>query len=1400
MSAVSGWILGRVERGWRVGLRVVAVGSLLGLGWVGGVPAKAASTGTASLFMPQATGAESQDGDYVSSSVASTGCTGPCSVTPLDTIYRYYIEVPSGLTRLRIQIFDADFGAGGTGEATAQRDRTRNAAFNSSVKYTLINPAGTTVATQTCAHTTTAFCVDNAWSSILDTTTTPIANGHWELDVDQSTAVDTTADSDINAFGIQADDGSQTDATELPVYYQAQNQIGQNPPTTGSGTKTYQFYPYITSGCTFEENDFDYDLDNGNANQAVGTIDFTSRLGSFTKNIANTGLSENDVWNTNNVTGYTSDTDSVDYGIWSMKATIGNYTNDAGINGNYANIYLATNGTATPPANNSPTPNTYRVYVPTDAGGAPVKPYMEQEVRYVFLGGAGGPNPPVVGTATTFQVTVQVVNPTAHAITFSGTDLVTVNVPGGGAVYGGSAGVTQGTITAQPATGGTGNITWNPATVAAGTTALLNYLVKVTPTTTGQRITVVGTVASGNGTRGTWVDETGNTAQLRATLTFGPLCELAATQGVLSAAEVADLRAVAADHGGVLVSWQTASEMASAGFDLYRREEATGTWHKVNRSLVGAVAGAPQGGNYRVLDESAPPSGVVHYLVVETEINGGQRHYPFAVAIEPPGTAPASLAASDPSTSTSDRQARRDPAWAGRLAAAATEAGAAALPAQATTQAALAPATGAAATAASPIRLKISVTQNGLYRIAPAMLAPLYGSAGLPANLGSKQGKYTLTNQGQPVAWTQDTDGSVLFYGQAIQSIYTVNNVYWLVRGNGATMGSVTTAAPIGTGSSTESFSNTVSTRVASFAATAVPADPESDYWYWDDLIAGDPVDGSKSYTVAAPNVNAGGGQQLTVHLAGATASPQEVAVSLNGVALGTTSWSGTTAQTATFAASGLNANGSNTVTLSAQLGQGASSSIVYLQSFDVAYERAFAATGDMLAFNGSGNSLVTVGGFSGPAIHLLDLTNPAQPAVVSGAKVTATQSGAQLTLVPSSATTPYLAVGPTGVMVPASVQAGVSTGLAEQSGGADYLILTTTDLAQGAAALAALRAQQGLRTAIVNVGAVMDEFNAGLYNPHAIQSFLAYVRARWNPVPRYVVFAGDGSFDYRNFLNLGGELVPPLMVETDEGLFASDNHMVDVDGDGIPDFAVGRLPVLSNSELQAYVSKLAAFEAAPSGSWIDQALMLADSPGPDDGVTNYVADSTAIAGGLPAGYAPQQIAVTPDTVAGARSALFSGLASGAGLVNYFGHAGLDRLSPLGLLTSADAVTLTNGPRVPMMAALTCNVNRFDVPGYSPLGALLANQPGGGVVGIWSSSGVSLHPQGVELSRLFYLQLAQPASLRLGDVMRQALIQYANEPGLLDTVNLYTLLGDPAIGVKSLVPPAGTSTSSNHRE
>jgi hypothetical protein len=1508
-----------------------------------GSPAFAASTGAASPYTPQGSGTPAASGDYLTTN----------NPAGLNTFYRYFVEVPSGLSRLRVQIWDADIGAGTSTEAAAGRDRDRGGGvFTTTARYTLIDPAGKARPTLfALGNTTTPANSDNAWLSLFDGTgagtgnfvadnflanvytnsdgnslwgsnwteagddnvattgkilvnskqlriggaagtpsiyrqvnltaagtnplalttanfsfnwgmtgaptgtvivevsanggttyttldtltnasavgarsynittsiavntrvrfrnstglTTanaffffdsiqiadaggPLTAGHWELRVDESSTI--TAGDDINAFGVQADDGDATSAgTEIPIYIDSQNEFGVNAPASGQATRGYMAYPYITSGCTALENDFDYD---SNQTDDVGSIVFTSRTGLSTQTISNNSLSTNDAWKQNTITAWTTDAQATDYGIWKMVLTINSYNDPnttPNINGNYTTFYVGNSSLAAPPPTVNPVTNAFRVYLPADGAvtNAPAKPYVEQFVRYRH-----GGNPPTVGQTQLDTVTVQVTNPTAKAITFSATNLVTANVPGSGVVYAGNPQKTQGTVVSAPAIGGTGNITWNPGTVAAGAAVLLSYDINVTPTSAGQRLPAVGTVASGNGTKATWVDETGNTTQARATYTFGPLCELAINQGMLTEAVISSIRGIPAD-GGMAIEWRTASEAGTIGFDLYRRAanaanaaaNAAGTrWVKVNRDLLFGLLTAPQGGTYRFVDAGASPREEQIYVLVEIEVSGRRRnHGPFTVRADWTRTA----AGSDAYTRTA--HPTRPALQAARP-----------VPAGPTAKTLLGgvPGPGPLGTVDA---LHVAVRESGLYYLAASDLATRFGMQ-LPAfEKLVANGQLALSRGTLPVSWYPDVAGShfngIYFYGEAVDSLYTRDNVYRLERG---TRGQIMTTAPASAalGSGPTAFTSTLHAEQDLLPATSLALDPATDYWFWDGVLSGDPTYGSRSFPLDAPGVVTGGGTaSLTVHLQGASASgvtgEHHPTVSLNGTFLGEARFQGISAYDATFAVDpALLSPSGNQVQVTGVLDAGVPYSLFFIDSFDLAYPRGLRAAGGALAFTGAAGP-VAVSGFGDPAVRLLDVTTPARPRWLSGAAVSADpQGGWDLSFQAGAA--PYLAAATAGLKTPAAITPFRTPRLRSTANHADLVVLAGYGLHAAAQRLADYRSGQGIESMVVDFDEVTDEFAFGLPDPHAIPAFLAYARSHWRRAPRYLVLAGAGTVDYRDLLGYGGNLLPPLFVANEGGLFPSDATLADLSGnDSLPELAVGRIPAHSAAELDTYVDKVIAYENGADGAWTGSAIALADEP---DRGADFGAGSDRVATFL-TGYNVDRIYLGTTALEDARSRLLHDLQAGASLVDYMGHGGLDRLASGGLLSSSDVATLGNGPRVPVLTAMTCAINRFAVPGVSSLGELLIDQAGGGAAAVWAPSGLSVHSEAQLLAERFYRHLGDTDGARLGDLILRALQDFQSLGGSKSMIQIYNLLGDPALRVRRPTPgPGGPGSTS----
>jgi len=1328
------------------------------------LPLRAASTGTTALHTPQGSAAGTANGDYISDAGG------------LNTFYRYFIEVPPGLTTLTVEVFDPEIGRGGNNEDTAGRDRDRDDGYDSQVDYTLIRPDGTTAATlNNCDNNT---CNDNVWQTILSSGTAQnTAAGHWELRVDMDGA------NDINAIGIRAHDGTAgAGGTELNVYYDSYVQIGVNPPASGTLSRSYVFYPYLTSGCTAAKNDFDFDSNSGN----TGSVSFTSRTGAFTQSYTSASLSGNDSWRRDTFSGWTSDSQSTGYGIWTENRTITSYLVGGNPNGNYANLYLSNFQAAANPPTANPA-NVFRVYLPTDAGIAPVKPYVEQLLTFSGCG-VSGPNPPVVGQTSCFTVTVRVTNPSPRPIVFSAANLVTANVPGGGAVYGGTAQVSQGSIVSQPAVNGTGNITWNPGTVAAGGTALLAYRVRVTPTSAGQRIPVTATAVSGNGTRAQYVDETGNTTQARATYLFGPLCELAATAGLLTEAVVSGFHATRADGGGVLLEWTTASEAGTAGFYLRRWDPKARKWAPMNRELLTGLLQAPQGGTYRFLDEGASPLEPQVYQLEEVEAGGRRRvHGPFAAAVD--------WSRPDPRESRAAYERQAHPV-AGRI----VEPGR--------------PVARGLAVLSKQDGVHLSVRETGLYFLSGSDVGAWFGVTPEEALKMMAEGRFALSRGGQPVAWYLDsanggvrapgregTSQGLFFYGEAPASLYADASVYRL---QGDLKGVTMLPAAAGTGKpGGATFQETLHTERDAFPATVISPDPESDYWFWEFLQGGDPTFGQRTFALDAPGLSSAEGGWLTVSLQGATATgvteEHQAAVTLNGTPLGEIRWTGIAARQETFPVPpGVLIESGNQVAVSARTGDGAPYSIFYVDGFDLRYRRFFRAAGDSLAFTDGGVKgapQTTVAGFSASGVRLIDIQNPLLPRWVTGLSVQRDPSlGFRMSFAPSASPGAgrYLAASPAAFKTPAAVRPWSTPALRSPANRAAYLVVAPAGLRDAAERLAGLRRAQGLEAMVVDLDQVMDEFNSGVSNPNALRAFLSFARGNWSVPPRYVALAGEGTLDYRNLLGFGENLVPPLMIQSEGGLFPSDNRLGDENGDGLPEMAVGRIPVVSAAELDAYTAKIAAYESAATPDWAGSVVMLADAT---DRGADFAADSDRIAGQIPGDYSVDRIYLSATPLAEARSRLLDALGRGASFVNYMGHGGLDRLTAGGLLTSADVPGLANGARLPVLTAMTCTVNRFAVPGAPALGELLVKSPNGGAAAVWAPSGLSSNGEARLLAESFY----RPAGKeRLGDRILRAVTEFRILGGDPALPKIYDLLGDPALQIPG--PPPVEAIPSSTRE
>jgi hypothetical protein len=842
------------------------------------------------------------------------------------------------------------------------------------------------------------------------------------------------------------------------------------------------------------------------------------------------------------------------------------------------------------------------------------------------------------------------------------------------------------------------------------------------------------------------------------------------------------------DDGGYLVlEWTTASESGTAGFKLSREER--GGFIPVHEGLLPAFLHSPQGGIYRYLDGGADPDMTYRYRLTEVASDGTEQVYgPFVV--EAKESKRGSLSVSPASPYWRSVHHMEKPALIAPLAPAVVPEGGGVgggvgpgfrifIPSIAHNH------SGGKTPQASPV--KVFVSETGLYYLSSEVIAEVMDIPLPFVESMIQEGEIQLNLQGQEIAYLPETGNTgIYFFGEGIESIYTNENVYWLIPEEGETVTTVSGTGPEPLVDE-ESFTQTTHFEEDHYALTALFADPQADYWLWDELIAGDPAQGSSTFTFCTDGATRTDIASLDVYLQGATdpeVDPdQHVIVRLNDQQIGESWWDGTDAHhfQISFDADLLN-DGDNILEVMATLDTGVPYSIFYLDSFDVTYERYYRAVDDNLIFPGKDLSVITVRDFSNAEIFVFDITNAQQPTLITATTIISQDEGFSVSFEPEPGDREYLAVSLNGLSTPYSIIEDSASDLKASSNQADYLLITTDGLLSSAQPLLTYRQGQGYQTMVVELEDIYDEFNHGIANPEALKAFLDYAYHHWSTPPSFVVLFGGGTYDYKDNQGHGDHLIPTVLVSGLGGLFASDTYFADVIGDdGVPDFAIGRIPVVDSIEAGVVISKILNFESSNTALWANNVLMLADNP---DHAGDFSADSDGIAALIPEDFNIDPIYLSQLSITDARQEVIAGINSGAGFVNYIGHAGLDRLAHEGLLMTSDAPSLTNGSMLPIMTAMTCVAGRFEIPGHDVFAEIMLLDNDGGAVAVWAPTGLSINEEAVVLDEYLVQAIFEDGVSTIGEAVMAAFNDYAmDEDHLRYMLEIYNLLGDPAMDI-----------------
>jgi predicted extracellular nuclease len=821
----------------------------------------------------------------------------------------------------------------------------------------------------------------------------------------------------------------------------------------------------------------------------------------------------------------------------------------------------------------------------------------------------------------------------------------------------------------------------------------------------------------------------------------------------------------AASYGdSVLLRWQTGMEVDNLGFNVYREEN--GNRSRLNPQILAGsalVAGAgielKAGRSYSWWDGAGIRRQDTRYWLEEIDLNGKSAwHGP--VAIKYPGGKKVSAA--------KQRQAillsmlgrdnlQESPAR----------------PLE--TSAALRPISGASiqpqGSSAGQPAIKITVKQEGWYRLTRADLL----RAGLDPMIDPRNLQMHVDGREIPIAVEGGNDGkmgslfAVEFYGVGLDTGSTDARIYWLLAGSQP--GQRISKAPSRPGTAGGgSFPYTVEKKDRTIYFSALRNGEKENFF--GAVIAREPVD--QVLTLQHIDRASSDDAVLEIALQGVTQIAHRVNAQLNGVDLGAISFDGQSERVATLTVPQARLiEGANQLRLVATGGDSDISLVDYIR---LTYQHTLAADDDALRLTAAGKQQVMIEGFSNAQIRVVDISNPDAVQEVSG-YIKQQKNGFAVTVTaPGTDRRILLAFSSRRIKSPSAVTADQPSNWRRPGVGADLVVITNRNLMSSARTLQEYRQNQGRSVALVDIEDVYDEFSYGQKSPQAIRDFLLYSSSNWHPGPRFALLLGDASLDPRNYLGKGDfDLVPTKLLDTQFMETASDDWFADFDSKGLARMSVGRLPVRAEDEAGRMISKIMDYERAVGSGGV---LLVSDS---NDGF-NFEASSDRLKKNIPTGTPVEQIYRGKTDGGSAKKALLDALSRGQKVVNYLGHGSVDMWRG-NLLSSADALGLTNEQRLPLFVMMTCLNGYFQDVALDSLAESLMKAERGGAVAVWASSGLTVPSGQSALDQQVFKSLFNGddgETLTLGEITSRAKGTVYD----VDVRRTWILFGDPTTRIK----------------
>ena len=329
------------------------------------------------------------------------------------------------------------------------------------------------------------------------------------------------------------------------------------------------------------------------------------------------------------------------------------------------------------------------------------------------------------------------------------------------------------------------------------------------------------------------------------------------------------------------------------------------------------------------------------------------------------------------------------------------------------------------------------------------------------------------------------------------------------------------------------------------------------------------------------------------------------------------------------------------------------------------------------------------------------------------------------------------------------------------------------------------------LRAARIRLSEIYNRFAGGLDDPIAMRNLLMYSYDKpWMTAPDYVVFCGDGDYNYRNIDRPELEnFVPPF--ESESTAYCTDDWFVDFDQNNsasiIPQIPNGRLTATNSYELQAMIDKIISYTEDPEfGAWRNNMTLVAD----DEFGTNSIRERShvTVQEEIARDYLPQSSEITKIYLTEyergvgreklqAADDLMETINSGTVLVSYMGHGNPTLWAHEHVFTqSRDLPKIERSRRLPLYIAFTCDWGYWDNPQTQSFPEQLFAMPGRGAIGTIASTRLTYSNSNSALAREFFRGVFGEPHITIGEALA-----FAKHRAVFALGPTYHLFGDPSV-------------------